>query len=77
MTTYAERPAAQTAPYTLGWLGWIIACSPRIVRGELFGRQHDCHEVTCGEGTPDALRPRLTSGEMRVKDSERFVGELI
>jgi type I restriction enzyme R subunit len=61
---------------TLAWLaatGWQIAHAPDIAPGMLAAERADYGEVVLARRLRDALLPKLISGELRVKDAEKFI----
>jgi hypothetical protein len=62
----------------LGWLeglGWAVKHGPEIAPGELFSERGDHGKTILAARLRDVLLPKLMSGELRVKDAERFVAE--
>ncbi|MGB9606388.1 MAG: hypothetical protein ACPL88_10990 [Bryobacteraceae bacterium] len=62
----------------LAWLesvGWQVKRGTEIAPGERFAERADYGEVVLSQRLRDALLPKLISGELRVKDAERFLKE--
>jgi hypothetical protein len=60
----------------LAWfesLGWAVKYGPEIAPDVLFAERADYREVVLAHRFRDALLPKLISGELRVKDAERFL----
>jgi type I restriction enzyme R subunit len=64
----------------LAWLeslGWAVKYGPDIAPDELFAERADYREVELTQRLRDALLPKLVSGELRVKDAEKFIGRIV
>jgi type I restriction enzyme R subunit len=75
MTAFTESVVEDAA---LDWLkatGWQIAHGPDITPDMPAAEQADYGEVVMSQRLRDALLPKLISGELRVKDAERFLRE--
>jgi hypothetical protein len=48
-----------------------------IAPDELFAERADYREVELTQRLRDALLPKLVSGELRVKDAEKFIGRIV
>jgi type I restriction enzyme R subunit len=73
MTRLAESDVEQA---TLAWLkaiGWRIAHGPDIAPDQPLAERADYGEVVLARRLRDALLPKLISGELRVKDAEKFI----
>jgi type I restriction enzyme R subunit len=73
-SAFTESTVEQAA---LGWVesvGWVIRNGAEIAPGEPAAERDDYGQVLLARGLRDALLPKVISGELRVKDPERFVG---
>lgn len=62
----------------LAWLeagGWQVRNGAEIAPGEPAAERADYGEVVLAQRLRDTLLPKLISGDLRVKDAERFVAE--
>lgn len=62
----------------LAWLeraGWRVAHDPDIAPDMPAGGRRDYGEVVLAQRLRDSLLPKISSGELPVKDTERFVVE--
>jgi type I restriction enzyme R subunit len=77
MTRLAESDVEQA---TLAWLkatGWQLAHGPEIAPDQPSAEQADYGQVVLRQRLRDALLPKLISGELRVKDAEKFIGRAV
>jgi hypothetical protein len=73
MKVFTESTGEDAA---LGWLaaiGWHVAHGPQIALGMPTAERGDDGEVVLARRLRDALLPKLISGELRVKDAEKFI----
>ena len=75
MTPLTESTVESAALAWLESLGWQIKHGPDIAPGELLAERQDYGQVVLNQRLRDGLLPRLISGEIRVKDAERFLKE--
>ena len=62
----------------LAWLeatGWRVAHGPDIAPDQPFAERANYGEVLLSQRLRDALLLKLISGELRVRDAERFLAE--
>jgi len=74
----ARMTESQIESLALSWLesiGWQVRESAEIAPAELFAGRQDYGQVVLEQRLRDALLPKLISGEIRVRDAERFLKE--
>ena len=74
-TTFTESTVEQAALAWLSELGWQVKHGAEIAPDGLFAERRDFGQVVLEQRLRDALLPKLISGEIRVKDAERFLKE--
>jgi type I restriction enzyme R subunit len=72
---FSESTVEEAALEWLRATGWQIAHGPEIAPGSPSAKRADFGEVVLARRLRDALLPKLISGELRVKDAERFLKE--
>ena len=68
---FTESVVEQAALAWLETVGWWVRSGAVIAPGELYGH------VVLAQRLRDALLPKPLSGELRVKDAERFIGRTV
>jgi hypothetical protein len=72
---FSESTVEQASLTWLLELGWQVRHETEIAPDGLFAEQRDFGQVVLDQRLRDALLPMLISGEIRVKDVERFLME--
>jgi hypothetical protein len=72
---FSESAVESAALAWLSELGWQVKHGSGIAPDGLFAERQDFGHVVLEQRLRDALLPKLISGELRVKDPERFLGE--
>jgi type I restriction enzyme R subunit len=75
MQTFTESTVESAALAWLSELGWRVKHGGEIAPDGLFAERQDYGQVVLGQHMRDTLLPKLISGELRVKDAERFLKE--
>ena len=74
----ARMIESQIESLALSWLegiGWQVKHGTEIAPDGLFAERQNYGQVVLEQRLRDALLPRLISGEIRVKEAERFLKE--
>jgi len=75
MGIMTESTVEHAALAWLSELGWQVKHGAEIAPDGLFAERRDFGQVVLDQRMCDALLPKLISGEIRVKDAERFLKE--
>ena len=76
MGSFTESFVEQATLAWLGRAGWSVRSGAEIAPGEPAAEREEYHKLFLEARLRDALLPKLISGELRVKDAGRFVGEV-
>lgn len=75
MVAFTESTVEQAALAWLESLGWPVAHGPDVAPDMPAAERFNYSEVVLAHRLRDALLPKLVSGELRVKEAERFLRE--
>ena len=70
-STFTESTVEQAALAWIESVGWSVRSGAEVAPGEPYG------QAVLAQRLRDALPLKLSSGELRVKDVERFIGKAV